>query len=92
MTAWSVTINYRVGADGFLYLGDGIANLGLLDQISALEWVRDNIAATPARAWSVTWSITLDATTNRRQSSVLVPTKTSTSAPAPATIRSEVPG
>lgn len=40
-----VTINYRVGADGFLYLGDGIANLGLLDQIAALEWVRDNIAA-----------------------------------------------
>ncbi len=40
-----VTINYRVGAEGFLYLGDGIANLGLLDQIAALEWVRDNIAA-----------------------------------------------
>jgi carboxylesterase type B len=40
-----VTINYRVGAEGFLYLADGIANLGLLDQIAALEWVRDNIAA-----------------------------------------------
>lgn len=40
-----VSINYRVGADGFLYLGDGIANCGLLDQIAALEWVRDNIAA-----------------------------------------------
>ena len=40
-----VTINYRVGAEGFLYLGDGTANLGLLDQIAALEWVRDNIAA-----------------------------------------------
>ncbi len=40
-----VTSNYRVGAEGFLYLGDGIANLGLLDQIAALEWVRDNIAA-----------------------------------------------
>src|SRR6266853_4523197 len=39
-----VTINYRVGAEGFLYLGDGIANLGLLDQIAALEWVRENIA------------------------------------------------
>ena len=38
-----VTINYRVGAEGFLYLGDGIANLGLLDQVAALEWVRDNI-------------------------------------------------
>ncbi len=31
-----VTFNYRLGADGFLYLGDGIANLGLLDQIAAL--------------------------------------------------------
>ncbi len=40
-----VAINYRVGADGFLYLGDGNANMGLLDQIMALEWVRDNIAA-----------------------------------------------
>ncbi len=40
-----VTINYRLGADGFLYLGDGIANLGLLDQIAALIWVQENIAA-----------------------------------------------
>jgi para-nitrobenzyl esterase len=40
-----VTINYRLGADGFLYLGDGIANLGLLDQVAALAWVQENIAA-----------------------------------------------
>jgi carboxylesterase type B len=40
-----VTINYRVGAEGFLYLGEGNANRGLLDQIAALEWVRENIAA-----------------------------------------------
>jgi carboxylesterase type B len=40
-----VTINYRVGAEGFLYLGDGNANRGLLDQIAALEWVQENIAA-----------------------------------------------
>ncbi|GAA4667912.1 carboxylesterase/lipase family protein [Frondihabitans cladoniiphilus] len=40
-----VTINYRLGPDGFLWVGDGVANLGLLDQIAALEWVRDNIAA-----------------------------------------------
>jgi carboxylesterase type B len=39
-----VTINYRVGADGFLYLGDDNANRGLLDQIAALEWVQANIA------------------------------------------------
>jgi len=40
-----VTINYRVGADGFLYTGDEYANVGLLDQIAALTWVGDNIAA-----------------------------------------------
>src|SRR5512135_3904604 len=40
-----VTINYRLGAEGFLYLGDGIANLGLLDQIAALQWVQENITA-----------------------------------------------
>jgi para-nitrobenzyl esterase len=40
-----VTINYRLSAEGFLFLGDGIANLGLLDQLAALGWVRDNIAA-----------------------------------------------
>jgi len=40
-----VTINYRIGAEGFLYLPDGTANLGLLDQIAALGWVWDNIGA-----------------------------------------------
>jgi para-nitrobenzyl esterase len=39
-----VTINYRVGPEGFLFLEDGTPNLGLLDQIAALDWVRDNIA------------------------------------------------
>ena len=45
-----VTINYRLGALGFLAHpsldDDGYAaNWGLLDQIAALEWVQDNIAA-----------------------------------------------
>ncbi|MFD1046494.1 carboxylesterase family protein, partial [Kibdelosporangium lantanae] len=41
-----VSVNYRLGTEGFLYLEDGgHANLGLLDQVAALEWVRDNIAA-----------------------------------------------
>lgn len=40
-----VTVNYRLGLPGFWY-GDGVpANLGLRDQIAALEWVRDGIAA-----------------------------------------------
>ena len=40
-----VSINYRLAAEGFLFLGDDIANLGLLDQLAALEWVQENIAA-----------------------------------------------
>jgi para-nitrobenzyl esterase len=42
-----VTINYRVGALGFLVLDDdsATANAGILDQIAALQWVHDNIAA-----------------------------------------------
>ena len=46
-----VSFNYRLGALGFLAhpaLSDesgGSGNYGLLDQIAALEWVRDNIAA-----------------------------------------------
>jgi len=39
-----VTINYRLGAFGFLHI-DGQGNNGILDQVAALEWVRDNIAA-----------------------------------------------
>jgi carboxylesterase type B len=39
-----VTINYRVGPEGFLLLEDGEANLGLQDQLAALAWVRDSIA------------------------------------------------
>ena len=45
-----VTINYRVGALGYLYLGGhggdawgAAANVGQLDQIAALQWVHDNI-------------------------------------------------
>ncbi|MGY1616215.1 carboxylesterase/lipase family protein [Geodermatophilus sp. SYSU D00691] len=42
-----VTFNWRTGADGFLYLGDGDdgANLGLLDHVAALSWVQENIEA-----------------------------------------------
>jgi para-nitrobenzyl esterase len=42
-----VTINYRLGALGFLVIDDPSCtpNVGLLDQVAALEWVRDNISA-----------------------------------------------
>ena len=40
-----VTINYRLGVDGFLLIEGAPANRGLLDQIAALRWVRENIAA-----------------------------------------------
>src|SRR5690606_37723146 len=40
-----VTVNYRLGALGFLHVPGRPDNRGLLDQIAALRWVRDNIAA-----------------------------------------------
>lgn len=40
-----VTVNYRLGALGFLALNDGktTGNYGLADQITALDWVRAHI-------------------------------------------------
>ncbi len=40
-----VTLNYRVGLEGFGFVDGTPANRGLLDQVAALEWVRDNIGA-----------------------------------------------
>ncbi len=46
-----VSINYRLGSLGFLELGHldpelaGSGNVGLLDQVAALRWVRDNISS-----------------------------------------------
>jgi para-nitrobenzyl esterase len=47
-----VTINYRLGPLGFLHLADrfgdaaeGSGNAGILDQVAALEWVRESISA-----------------------------------------------
>lgn len=38
-----VTINYRLGIEGFGQIDGAPANRGLLDQVAALQWVRDNI-------------------------------------------------
>ncbi|MER5829656.1 carboxylesterase family protein [Streptomyces sp. NPDC002130] len=38
-----VSLNYRVGMEGFAHIEGAPANRGLLDQVAALEWVRDNI-------------------------------------------------
>ncbi|MEU4926354.1 carboxylesterase family protein [Streptomyces yokosukanensis] len=40
-----VTLNYRVGMEGFALWADAPANRGLLDQVAALQWVQENIAA-----------------------------------------------
>ncbi|MDG0792641.1 carboxylesterase family protein [Cohnella ginsengisoli] len=47
-----VSVNYRLGAFGYLHLAHALGaeyaasgNCGLLDQLLALRWVRDNIAA-----------------------------------------------
>ncbi|WP_372669337.1 carboxylesterase/lipase family protein [Amycolatopsis kentuckyensis] len=40
-----VTVQYRLGVDGFVPLAGGDTNLGLRDQLAALHWVQDNIAA-----------------------------------------------
>jgi para-nitrobenzyl esterase len=39
-----VSINYRVGVDGFMHFEDAAPNRGLLDQLAALLWVHQNIA------------------------------------------------
>jgi para-nitrobenzyl esterase len=40
-----VTFNHRVGVEGYAYLDGVPANRALLDQVAALRWVQENIAA-----------------------------------------------
>jgi len=47
----TITINYRLGAFGFLYMGDvgkryaQSGNCGVLDVIAALKWINQNVAS-----------------------------------------------
>ena len=50
-----VTLNHRLNVFGYTYLGDAMgsdfalsSSVGLLDIVAALQWVRDNIAASAA--------------------------------------------
>lgn len=67
-----VTINYRLGGFGYL-LNDrdpAAANLGLLDQIATLRWVRENTVGfgdDPENSFSQKRQIRLDALTSREQ-------------------------
>ena len=40
-----VSINYRLGLEGFLRLDDVGGNRGVLDWVAALEWIQENIGA-----------------------------------------------
>ncbi|MEW1845284.1 carboxylesterase family protein [Nonomuraea angiospora] len=40
-----VSLNYRLGVEGFARIDGAPANRALLDQVAALEWVRENITA-----------------------------------------------
>lgn len=40
-----IALNYRLGVEGFLPIPGVPTNLGLRDQIAALNWVRDHVAS-----------------------------------------------
>ena len=49
-----VTINYRVGVEGYMLIDGAPPNRGLLDQIAGLRWVNENIAAFGGEPGNVT--------------------------------------
>ena len=49
-----MSINYRMGIDGFLPIDGAPTNLGLRDQIAALTWIRANAAAFGGDAGNIT--------------------------------------
>lgn len=50
----TVSLNYRLGAEGFLRIDGAPSNRGALDWIAALEWVQANIGAFGGDAGNVT--------------------------------------
>jgi para-nitrobenzyl esterase len=49
-----VSLNYRIGAEGFAHIAGAPNNRGLLDQVAALKWVQDNIATFGGNPHNVT--------------------------------------
>ncbi|MGW0182706.1 carboxylesterase/lipase family protein [Nocardia sp. NPDC003345] len=49
-----VSMNYRVGVEGFAHILGAPANRGILDQVAALRWVQDNIAGFGGNPGNVT--------------------------------------
>jgi para-nitrobenzyl esterase len=49
-----VSLNYRVGGEGFMLIDGVVPNRGLLDQVAALRWVQDNIAGFGGNPGNVT--------------------------------------
>jgi len=49
-----VSMNYRVGVEGFAHIAGAPNNRGILDQVAALRWVQDNVAALGGDPGSVT--------------------------------------
>lgn len=49
-----VSMNYRVGVEGFAHIAGAPDNRGILDQAAALRWVQDNIGAFGGDAGNVT--------------------------------------
>jgi para-nitrobenzyl esterase len=49
-----VSMNYRLGAEGFAHIAGAPDNRGILDQAAALRWVQDNAAAFGGEPGNVT--------------------------------------
>jgi len=74
-----VTFNYRVGVEGFAQIEGAPANRGLLDQVAALAWVRDNVRACCTKRSTRTGCSACRACTSPRRTTTPAAGRTSTS-------------